>query len=396
MRKVWSFLVSLALVAGTVLPARAGTYPDCPWDPTDPGVCAEEPKQDISGWTRIVVNGQDCHVAKVVLYRDRTYVPLRAFSQCMGMTVNWMPRGQDNIDSLAVITGAPSTLGQMFDAYFQPVAESPTVRVVYADHSEHRFHLDGKPYLDPETNLTMIPFRFVTDLANAQTSWSSLTLNRPWNEIQVDLQTVALPMDQWLVASKYVGYTELGFVLLDPGTQGYEIYPSTLRHLSYALELYNLILEEKGANGVEMDVSGFRVRTEDAYGPVDYLGAVTIRWLQDEETAQQYLNRIEREQRLVKGGASVVTAGLSLFFGATGQAVRFALSFSAFGVSMFSFFSDDWGATFKACRDRAGLKKYKDKQPEDAPALWGFADTPNGTVCVPYYSESPLLIMVKP
>lgn len=397
MRLLARLLVPLLLVA-LLLPAHAplvlAAETSCGYDPYDPG-CQDQPKQDITSRTRVMVNGHECHVDKVILFRQRTYLPLRAFSECLGMSVNWIPQGTNGYTSAAIITGAPSTLGQAFDAYFQPVAESPTVRVVYSDNTETRFQLDGWPFI--MDGRTYVPFRFVTDLVNAKTSWISASEDHPWNEVQVDLQTVALPVDQWQEATRYVGYTNTqGFFLLDGGSSGYTIYPSTLRNISYSLELYNAILKEKGESGVELDFNGFRVRTNTEYGPIDYYGAVTVRWFTDDETYQQYKNRVERQQRYVKGGTFVAGGAITLIFGAAVGIWEGIGSATGLGIGTWHFFMEDWTADLVACSSRADLEKYKSKRPANSPAIWGIANTPNGELCVPYYSESPLEIMVKP
>jgi hypothetical protein len=264
--------------------------------------------------------------------------------------------------------------------------------VVEAGGAQRRYYLDVAPFI--EDGSTLVPFRFVTDLANVKVSWTQGDeSNYGINQIVVDTNERAEPQDEWDRAAEYVGFTNrTGFYLMDQPAEGWHIYPSTLRHVQSAMELYNGVLKEQNP---ALDWNGFRVRVQGKYGPVDYRGPVTVTWFADDEAAALYIHDLAATQRHIKNGTVVITGALSLWLGKVYTVVSGLSTMAGLNVSAWSIWADDWTADVQTCAALAVLEKYKSQRPEGAPAIWGMAQTPNGERCVPYYTDNPFGVMKK-
>jgi hypothetical protein len=385
--------IALLLVSMWAPSALADRDTYCRQVPEDPA-CQETTREDVTYSTIVTVDGRDCAVAPIVVVDGRTTLPLRAFSECLGLNVHWFA-ADNGWDGTAVISGAIGSFGRQFAAYFRPQAEDFTTKVTEALPQRTMYYrLDVAPYL--LNDRTMVPFRFVTDAANVSVEWIQGNESRP-NEVRVNTREMAQPVDQWEAAAQHVGYSDAdGFYLKGEPAGGWDIYPSTLRHVRYGLELYSRIVKDRKGAGTHLDLDPFRVRVYDEYGLIDYRGPVVIRWMTDEERSIRYGEHVNRNRKLISGGAGVVSGVLTLFFGAKKAILETLLSGSATAISGWNLFTDDLQGVMQSCNSIAALDKYQSRIPTGAPASFGYAFTPNGVRCVPYYSDDPLSILVKP
>lgn len=390
--------LALGLTASTIPNLRQSTVlsvvgnqftasADCGYE-NYPG-CEGNQREDIVHTTNVKVDGRTCNVDHIFLYMDRTYLPLRAFSECLGLNVEWFPAGYNGYDSVAQISGAPYMLEDSFIANFKPVAEDYKMWVDYGDGSHKEFKMDVPPFIYDDH--TYVPFRFVTDLMNVKVEWIPRQegVNGGMSQVRVTRNYIAEPTGQWDVIARYVGYSSSrGFHMLSQPPGGWPVYPSVLLETEISLQLYNAVAQN---GGVEMDWNGFRVREQGGYGPIDHFGGVaTVIWIRDDEALIDYKTHLVREGEVNTVAGLAVGGVFSIGAGAFAGVWAGLGTLATTGVGSWAVWQTDWTASVDNCAAKAGLAKYKNRQPSDAPAMFGMLITPSGQQCVPFYTDSPM------
>jgi hypothetical protein len=360
---------------------------DCGYD-NYPG-CDGPQREDVVNTTNVTVDGRNCNVDHIFLYMGRTYLPLRSFSECLGLHVEWFPAGYNGYDSVAQISGARYLMSDTFIANFKPTAEDYKMWVDYGDGGHNEFKMDVPPFI--YDNRTYVPFRFVTDLMNVKVEWIPRQegVNHGLNQVRVSRNHVAEPIGQWDTIANYVGYSNSsGFYMLSQPSGGWPVYPAVLLETQISLQLYNEVADK---GGVEMDWNGFRVREQGRYGPIDHLGGVaTVIWIKDEEALIDYKTHLVRDGEvntvtgLIAGG--VFSIGAGAFAGIWAGLGTLATT----GIGGWAVWQTDWTASVDNCSAKAALERYKSQQPNYAPAMFGMLITPSGQMCVPFYTDNPM------
>jgi hypothetical protein len=360
---------------------------DCGYD-NYPG-CDGPQGEDIVNTTNVVVDGRTCNVDHIILYMNRTYLPLRAFSECLGLHVEWFPSGFQGYTSVAQISGATYMTGDTFIANFKPVAEDYKMWVDYGDGTHKEFKMDVPPFI--YDNRTYVPFRFVTDLMNVKVEWIPRQegINGGMAQVRVSRNHVAEPIGQWDTIANYVGYTNSrGFYMLPQPSGGWPVYPSVLLETEISLQLYNAVAQ---SGEVEMDWNGFRVREQGRYGPIDHFGGVaTVIWIKDDEALIDYKTHLASEGRGNTIAGLIASGVFSISVGGFATLWKSLSTVATLGIGGWAVWQSDWTASVDNCSAKAGLAKYKSQQPNGAPAMFGMLITPSGQQCVPFYTDNPM------
>jgi hypothetical protein len=393
MHRVQRFLASVCALCllvqafTTVTHANPWDWDDCrinpEWCYMNPTPEPEPPPSPVND-VNIIVNGKPCLASPIVLRNSSTYVPLRAFSGCMGFQVDWsfIDLSQTQIE-VSVYNGRSQIL-------LYPSHESPIVKLASPGTTAWTpltFNISpNAPYVINGT--TMIPFRVITDAMDVNVEWIQQT-----RTVKVDTTKKAVPVDmQKFLPSHFVRDSQTGYhKIYDNPSTGYPFSPAAYRTAHDLLTTLNgpvrRELSKAGMN-VEFDVTNLRFRVRDTHGEVsqDYYLDRFVLWFRSELEAEQWIQEVERQAKIGDAKA-VVGSAVGAYL-----VIKVGLVSSPVGTLIGSVYlvthkvqSDLLLSAYRGCIRQANIHKSENKRPSFE---LGVYHGPSGVQCILEYTDS--------
>jgi hypothetical protein len=334
----------------------------------------------------IIVDGKPCLASPIVLRNSSTYVPLRAFSECMGFHVDW------SFSDLGQTQMEVSVYNGRSQIFLYPSNASPIVKLAspgITAWTPLTFNISpNAPYV--VNGRTMIPFRVITDAMDVNVEWIQDT-----RTVKVDTTKKAVPVDmQKFLPSHFVRDSQTGYhKIYDNPSTGYPFSAAAYRTAHDLLTTLNgpvrRELSKAGMN-IEYDFANLRFRVRDSLGEVsqDYYLDRFVLWFRSELEAEQWIQEVERQTMI---GDAKATAGsaVSAFL-----IVKAGLVTGPVGTLLGSIYVLTYHvnnrlllAQYRGCIRQASIYKSENQRPGFE---LGVYHGPSGIECILEYDDSPI------
>jgi hypothetical protein len=343
---------------------------------------------------RLKVDGRTCNAGPILWKYDRIYVQLRAFADCLGGQVDWLP--QPYGVASVVFNGfgkTPVTLD------FKPLIESPTMSMQeYADQHPIRFNMGAyAPFIWSDDH-TYLPFRYLTDAADYKTVFTAGTGGEP-HEVNVYRQDHAVPEDGYVVNPSHVIVNKdwiNPFQLASEPTGGWPFMPATLRMLQSEMLQANWAIQDMQQDPqtrIDMTMNTEKVlidvRAHNTINPshVTFYGPHFIRWFDDFGQVEDFKKDLKIAAHVGDGlktaGGTIGTGGAAWLLGA--PVAPFAVAAAGLSVGWWIYDAGQSTIDVDSCSAKADLAENKKLHREGEPVM-GLLYGPHGVRCLPYYS----------